>query len=348
MPAPSSSKLRPVAARTIRRGQIPWGIVLAVCSVISLIALVYYWTYRKSFQGERDRILKERKALADDIAHDFGQLRNDVEGWAVADATKPFPGDALDPDGRKAYWRERPAIYLRLRVADAQTADAVHANAKLSSLDGLSACLLQTKGSFGPWAYGDVVSRAEMLGSDFTNEVRETSNDLRVRNLAFALDHYKESDYPFARDAIRMSEYVVLALDEDPASIPATSAAFGSNATISERIAPVAHPIRLYVYRLSDHKELLRIRRNADAELVQLQGDPTAPGAGIEIARAKALGCAMADAALEYAGITAPSTTMDETAAPLPRPAPTASASASSSASPSPSTSTLPSSSAPK
>ena len=330
---PSPPPLRPLPTeRPIRRSQIPWGVVLAVASVLSLGALFYYYNYSKSYNAEKARILKDRRALSDEIGDEYGTLREKIEGWTVEDATKPYPGDAIDPEGKRLGWRERPSIYLRLRVADAQTLEMVHANSKLGTFDGLSSCLLHVKGSYGPWTYGEVIGRAEMLGSDFINDVRETTNDLRLKNLAFALDHYKNDDFPRAREAIRMAEYAVVALDEDPPSIPQTSLAYGADASIEQKISSVAHPIRLYVYRLGDSKELMRVRRTPDAEVVQVQGDSMVPAAGLELRRAQALSCAMANEALELVGVDT-GLSMAASAGPLPQPLPSTTASASASAS---------------
>lgn len=348
----SESPLKPSGRVVIegrRPGQIPWGIVLGVASLVSLVALFYYYNYRKDVTGERARILKERKRLAEDISADYGTMRAKVEPWTIELATKPFTAEYVDAEAKNLTWRERPSIYLHVRAEEAKTPDELHAASKLSSLDGISSCLLRVKGSYGPWGWGEIVARAEMLGSDFTADVRDTDNDLRLRNLAYALDQYRLNDFPFARDGLRMAEYVIIAVDEDPAQVPSSSLAFGADASIAQKIASVPHPIRLAVHRLTDGKQLLRVRRTPDAQVLQVQGDPTAPGAGLEIRRLQALGCAMANEALEAAGAdTGPA--MAASGSPLPIATPSPAPSGSTSAAPSGSTSgapAAPSSSAP-
>lgn len=289
----------------MRRTPIPWGIVLAVTSALSLVALVYYYNYSKKFGGEKERILKERRRLAEEIGPDYRGAREKIEGWLVAAATKPYPGDAITDEGKKLQWRERPVIYARVRAADAQTLDAVHQAVRPNAIDGLASCLLRPKGEYGPWTWGDVVARSEMLGSDFTKDVTETGNDLRLQNLAYALDHYAHEDYPKARDALRMAELALLAVDEDPQAVPNDSSTFGADASIAQKIASIPHAVRVYVYRLNDGTELLRVRDEASAELWQVQGDPTAPAAAIEMRKAQALGCATANDVLEKAGVDA-------------------------------------------
>jgi hypothetical protein len=300
---------------------------MAVASCISLIALFYYYNYRKDLGGERARILKDRKALADDIGPDYGSLRARIEQWTVDAATQPYAGDSIDAEAKNPVWRERPSIYLRVRVDESKTLESVHAASKLAALDGIPSCLLRVKGSYGPWAWGEIVARAEMLGADFQTEVRDTNNDLKLRNLAYALDMYRQNDFPQARDGIRMAEYVVIALDDDPPSVP-TSLAYGADASIAQRIRGVAHPIRLHLRRLADGKELLRIRRTADMQLVQVQGDNVVPAAGLEITRGKAFDCALANDALTAAGMLG-SAEMNAPGSPFPLPAPVPSGSAS-------------------
>lgn len=315
---------------------IPWGVVFAIASCISLIALAYYYSYNRELGGERQRLIKERSALSAALADDYGTLRGKIEPWAVALATQQWPGDFVDAEARTMTWRERPTVYLRLRAADAKSNEDVHREAKLTSLDGLSACLLRSKGP-GPWAWGDIAARAEFLGADFARDVRDTTNDLRLRNLAYALDQYREKDFPEARDGSKLSEYAVIAIDEDPAQIPATSPAFGADASVHQKILATEHAIRLSVRRIADGKELLRLRRTPSATLMQVAGDSTAAAAGLEVRRIQAAGCALANEALELAG-RAPGTEIQATPPPLPAvaiiPAPAASTSASASAAP--------------
>jgi hypothetical protein len=309
------------------------------------VALVWYFVRAdRELRAERTRILRQLNGLKGSVQTDYGKLREQVEAWTVASATKPYAGDLVDRDARALNWRERPAIYLRLRVEEAKTLDAVHVNSKAVAIDSIASCLLRAR-SGGPWPYGEVVTRMEMLGVDFIKDVSSTTNDLRMRNLSFALDYWEKNDFPSVRDATKQAEYFVLALDEDPTTMPSSSAAFGATATPSQRIASVTHPIRLHVWRLLEGREILRVRRTPEANVVQVQGDVVGPAAGIELRRAQALGCSFSSEALEIIGDTKlPSMTanaLPEMAAPAPA------ASASGSAAPSASGSAAPSASAP-
>jgi hypothetical protein len=286
-------------------------------------------------------LLDERRDLDRAIANDWAVVRDRVEDYVVLSAKAPYSGDRVDDEAKQGVWRTKPSLYVRVRVADAMTKESLHAAAKLTANDALESCLLRVVGEHGPWTFGETAARAEMLGSVWANDIRETSNDLRVRNLAFALDQYKLKDYPPLREAIHFAEFAIVALDEDPKAIPAKSAAY-ENASIAQKITAVPHPIRVQVLRLNDGKELFRVRRTADAELMQVQGETFAAAGAIEIRRGQALGCATANEVLETLGLGtieslragAPPVTV------LPAPSPSASTSAGPSASSSASAST--------
>jgi hypothetical protein len=325
-----------------RRDQIPWRIVAVVGSLVSLCALVFFLFQTRGESAERTRIMRERQRLTNEIAQDYASLKVRIEQWTLSAATSAYPGDVVDPEAKALAWRSQPVVYLRMRVGDALSMDAIHAQARLVALDGLAGCLLRAKGPVGPFAYGELVAHAEMLGSDFLKDVRETRNDLRLRQLAYALDQYKEKQYPVLRDALKYAAFAILVLDEDPPVVPEKSVAFGPDASIEQRIFSVAHPMRLSIRRLSDDRELMRIRRTPESSALQLKGNAVGAAEAIEVRAGQVLGCAMANEALAAVGVTdAPS--MENKPSPLPLVAPSASASASAA----PSASTPPSASAP-
>lgn len=297
---PSDGALsRPVPPR---RAAIPWGIVAGVGSVVSLAALTYYYRYNRELSGDRQKLLKERAALAAQIADDYGMVRGKVEPWTVQLAGA-WASDFVHPDARLLSWRERPALYLRVRQGDATSNDGVHAAVRTMPLDAVASCLLRSKGA-GPWSWGDTVVRAEMLGADFLRDVRDTGNDLRLRNLAYALEYYKTKDFPEARDALRYAEHVVIVVDEDPTGgVPTSSAAFGPDATPGQKILGAPHPVRLAIRRISDGTELLRVRRTPEATLMQVQGDPSQAAASKEVILAQSMGCQVANEALALVGV---------------------------------------------
>ncbi len=293
-----ATRTRPLPAR---RPQIPWRWVSLVFGGVAVALVFYFVRADRQLKAERTRILRTLSGMKSSVANDYGKIRDQIDAWTVAAASSPYPGDLIDRDARVLSWRERPTLYLRLRVEDAKTADAVHANAKAGAIDAVASCLLRARAG-GPWPWGEVVTRMEMLGVDFINDVRTTTNDLRMRNLAFALDYYAKNDFPTVRDAAKQAEYFLLVLDEDPTPMPSTSAAFGEGATAAQRIAAVPHPMRLQVFRLVEGREILRVRRTPEASVVQVQGDVVGPAAGVELRKAQALGCSFATDALDTLG----------------------------------------------
>lgn len=329
-----SQAARPRPLPPPRRSQIPWKWVGLVFTLVAVALVVYFVRAERALREDRARILKRLSGLKGEVADDFRKMRDQVEKWTVGAATAPYAGDLIDRDARAIQWRERPAVYLRLRVEDAKTIDAVHANAKPVAVDSVAGCLLRAKAG-GPWPYGDLVTRIEMLGADYIKDVSSTTNDLRMRNLVFALDYYEKNDFPPLREGVKQAEYLVLVLDEDPAVIPPTSATYGPNATPAQRIAAVPHPMRLHVFYLVEGREILRVRRTPDVGVVQVQGDVIGPAAGVELRKAQALGCSFANEALDAMGGSGLPSMAAGTLPPLSEPTPAASSSASASATPS-------------
>ncbi|MFI5299666.1 MAG: hypothetical protein ACHREM_16390 [Polyangiales bacterium] len=285
-----------------RRPAIPWHVVIGIAGALSCLALIYYFFYARAFARQKQALLDERRELDRAIAADWATVRNRVEEYVVLSANAPYSGDRIDDEAKQGVWRTKPSLYVRVRVADAMTKESLHAAAKLTADDALESCLLRVVGDHGPWTFGETAARAEMLGSAWITDVRDTSNDLRVRNLAYGLDQYKLKDYPPLREAVHFAEFAIVALDEDPKAIPAKSAAY-ENATIAQKITAVPHPIRVQVLRLNDGKELLRVRRTSDAELMQVQGEAFAAAGALEIRRGQALGCATANEVLAALGL---------------------------------------------
>jgi len=259
------------AGKARRQEPIPWLGVFAIIGTIGALAAVHTWVRHHDLDVARTKILGDRAKLANEIESDRTRVARNVEAWTVALANDPWKGDVSI--GKPGEGRDRPTIYLRLASKDAQSAAKVHAASQLGTLDGLSSCLLRGTAG-GPWHYGEVVARSEMLGPQFVDEVKTSTNDLRMRALSSMLESYAETDFKSARDAWKRAEYVAIAIDE------------------SENKGA----IRLSLRRLADGEEILRVRRTPNASLFAMQGTPN------DLARAQAIGCTMANEALALVG----------------------------------------------
>jgi hypothetical protein len=258
-----------------RNEPIPWFGVLGIIAAISILAIGHSYLQRRDLGVERERILRERATLTAEIEADRTRISRAVEQWTVALAADPWAGDASLGGATEA--RDRPALYLRISAKEAHTTASVHEAAALGTLDGLSGCLLRGTAG-GPWPYGEVVARSEMLGPTFVDGVTTASNDLRLRALSATLASYARSDWRVARDAWKRAEFAVLAVDE-----------------VESKGA-----IRLSMRRLADGAEILRVRRTPGTSIVAIQalGQGSGPN---ELARAQAIGCTLATEALALA-----------------------------------------------
>src|SRR5690242_576137 len=84
------------------------------------IALVFHW---KRSQGEvesaRQALMAKQRAVAAELGPRWLPLRDKIEGWTMALARNAGP-DVVDKDALQGWeFRDKPGIYLRLRVDEA-------------------------------------------------------------------------------------------------------------------------------------------------------------------------------------------------------------------------------------
>jgi hypothetical protein len=109
-------------------------------------------------------------------------------------------------------------------------------------------------------------SALKVLGSSWTDELHEATNDLKVRAFERELDRVSKNDVPIAIRMMNQAELFTLVLDEAPeAGLPAKLDSFE---TEEQRIQRVAHHARVGVWDLKSGKQLVRLRTLADGRFV--------------------------------------------------------------------------------
>jgi hypothetical protein len=105
-----------------------------------------------------------------------------------------------------------------------------------------------------------------VLSSDWTDELHEATNDLKVRAFERELARVSKNDVPIAVRMMKKAELFTLVVDEPPeGELPEP---LGPFETIEQRIQRVAHPARVGVWELDTGKQLVRLRARADGEFV--------------------------------------------------------------------------------
>jgi hypothetical protein len=128
-----------------------------------------------------------------------------------------------------------------------------------------------------------------MLSDSWVHEVQD-ANELKLRLLGAEFDDSMRDEIPLAVEVLTKAQYFLLVLDEDPPGGERTA----------EQVQLVTHPARVAVWRVSDDKLLLRVRREAGGEL--LGGTPNVEQASLEARQRQANSCALALAVRDAMG----------------------------------------------
>lgn len=288
--------------------------ILWVSIVLAAWAIIYWKYTQEKIEKARNALLARQRDAAAELGPRFLPLRDKLERWIVEGAG-PWQGDAVAPEAKESPFQTKPSLYLRILVEEAADAKTIRAAAYNSLRDAFTSCLFRASNP-DPWAgpecafnrecaAGQVCNEARhctvpaqpfnmrvfyrgtrMLTDDWIKEVREASDEMRLRLLDHDLDITVKEDLPLAIDVLARAQYFMLVLDEgpaDPASVPDAG-------TPMESLQTVPHAARVFVWDIARDKSLLRIRTEAAA---QLTGPSTDAKTSLAIKR-QANSCALA------------------------------------------------------
>lgn len=144
-----------------------------------------------------------------------------------------------------------------------------------------------------------------VLSDEWVRDAQEASNDLRVRLLTATFDDTIRDDIPLAAELLQNAQYFLLVLDEDATGKDAIKPEPGVSPM--EALQTVPHQARIAVFRLSDGKLLLRIRREASGQL--LGATPQLDPEVMDARQRQANSCSLALAVREAMGDNAAAAT---------------------------------------
>jgi hypothetical protein len=266
---------------------------------------ILHW---KRVQGEvesgRQTLMARQRAVAVELGPRWTGLRDKVEGFTT-ELARGDAGDVVDRDALRDWsFRDDPGLYLRLAIAQAASVEGIRAGAKDSLRDAFTSCLLRVPNPDplagpackktrdcpqGQWCnevdhcappaqpYNLRVAyrTLRVLSDEWVGEVQGVDDDLRLRVLTGTFDDTMADDIPVAIDLLTRAKYFLAVLDEAGSSAEA---------------AP--HPSRVGIWRLSDGKLVVRLRREASAEL--RGGVPVVETDTLEARQRQANSCALA------------------------------------------------------
>ncbi|AUX22208.1 hypothetical protein SOCEGT47_027090 [Sorangium cellulosum] len=294
-----------------------WGYTAIVLAVSAIL----HWKWSQGqIESARQKLMARQRAVAVELGPRWFPLRERVEGWAL-DLARSAGDELVDREALKAWdFRELAGIYLRLRVDEATSVDAIRKNAQRSLRDAFTACLLRVPnpnplvgaeckrtrdcqtGEYcneadrcsrpaQPFNLRVAYRTMHVLSDEWVRDAQDASSDLRLRLLESSFDDTVRDDVPLAAELLTRAQYYLVVLDE-PAE----------GATTTEALLAVPHMARVGVWRLSDGKPILRLRREASGNLIG--GTPSVEASVLEARQRQANSCALALAVREAIGDT--------------------------------------------
>ncbi|WP_437941352.1 hypothetical protein [Sorangium sp. So ce341] len=294
-----------------------WGYTALVLAVSAIL----HWKWSQGqIESARQKLMARQRAVAVELGPRWFPMRDRVEGWTL-DLARSAGAELVDREALKAWnFRELAGIYLRLRVDEAASVDAVRKNAQQSLRDAFTACLLRVPNP-NPLAgaeckrtrdcpAGEYCNEAErcsrpaqpfnlrvayrtmhVLSDEWVRDAQDASSELRLRLLESSFEDTMRDDVPLAAELLTRAQYYLVVLDEPAEGAASTEALLG-----------VPHMARVGVWRLSDGKPILRVRREASGHLIG--GTPSVEGSVLEARQRQANSCALALAVREAMGDT--------------------------------------------
>ncbi len=343
----------------------PWKAAAWFGLVVAVALGLYGYRASSELDGERQVLLSKQRATRAELEPLWAALRGKIESSAKDLAAAP-EGDLVEREELSRFpFQQLPGIYLRVRQGQVETAEKLQAAALTASKDAFTACLMRTAGE-SPIAGAECTRTSECRSGQLCNElnrcarpaqpynlrlayralfvieeawaeqVRTTRSDLTLSALAGTFDDVMRSEIPIAIELLSKAQFVLLVIDELPeASVDAADA--GPTSEDREVLAGKTWYSRVGLYRLSDGKPLVRMRREVKGQLLggSRAADPEVEAARLRQARSCALalelrqaveGSAAAKVTPPPSGSSEPAPSSAPSTAPMPSAPPAASA----------------------
>jgi hypothetical protein len=256
------------------------GIVAGGAVIVALIA--HKFVSEHELNAGRQALLAKQRAVVATLGAEWLPLRDNLEGDVLRSAATPpgdYANDDVQPPARTLAFRTQPGLYLRMRLADATSADSIRKVAADAKRDAFAACLLREPNERGargeidggafaeqPWNLGQAYAATRILTDDWVSAVKEADADLRLRVFVEQYDKAIRAEIPLAIDVVKRAQFFLLVLDED---VP-EEASFTDGGPLSEEaVQMVEHPARVFLFELPGNNPILRIRRDGGGRFIQ-------------------------------------------------------------------------------
>lgn len=270
--------------------RIPPRVFLWVFVVIAVWAIIYWKLDQNELAAWRNRLLARQRAVASELAPRFTPLRDRIEAWTL-EAVGDYPGDLVTEQAKTSPFRSKPGVYLRVYIDEAKNVDALRTAAMESLREGFTSCFttypnanpfegpsckvngdckapLHCNENFHctvpaqPYNLRVAYRGSRVLYDNWVKEVRDATNDMRLRLLERDFNTAVDDDIPVMIDLMASAQYFLLVIDENaenPKDLPDAD-------TYSESLQAVQHPVRVFAWDLASNKLLFRVRTSVTAQ----------------------------------------------------------------------------------
>jgi hypothetical protein len=281
-------------------------LVVAAGLIASL--LVYRLVAGRELENRRTALLAKQRAVEATVGKDWAPLRDRLERF-ILDHGGPFDADRVEPEAHAWANHVATGVYLRTRLADTKSVDTIRTAAQDSARDAFTGCLLRTEntalakgdgdaGAFPdqPWNLRQAYAATRILSPDWVTQVKEADDTLRLRIFEQQYDKAERDEIPKAIEIIKRADFFLLVLDES-ADDPADEKPLwtdGGVDTAEEAVQLAPHWARVFVLDLQKDKEILRLRRHAEAKFVFAGGRQVTDDETLDAMKRQVNNCALA------------------------------------------------------
>jgi hypothetical protein len=257
--------------------------LLAITAVLSVVVVA--WLFRdRSLANQKEELLSKQRAALTTVGAEWFPLRDKMEKTTL-DAAGPYKGDLVDPEAATWDFRSLPGIYLRLRVEDAKDVALIRKKADESARDSFVGCLLRENNPTAaatargeadagsgwndqPWNLRLAYYATRILTDEWVNEVKNAEDEIHLRVFVQQYEKAKSEEIPLAVDIIKKAQFFLLVLDEDVPEAAELTPDAGRNAgkVTEQHLQQLPHPTRVHLIDLRRNKEMVRLRRESEAE----------------------------------------------------------------------------------
>jgi hypothetical protein len=263
----------------------------------------YRYASERQLGGAKDALLAKERAVRSTVGAEWFPLRDGIERTVLDAAAKAQP-DLIAPEAAHWDFRSLPGLYLRLRMADAKDVASIRHAAESSQRDGFVGCFLREPnaaaargdadaGAFAeqPWNWPKAYAATRILTDEWSDDVKASDDPLRLRVFEQQYDKAMREEIPAAIDLVKRAQFFLFVLDEDSPDVHPAEAGVPVTEADLQR-AP--HFAQVHLVDLRSHKEIVRVRRAAEASFMFAGERPVTDPETLDAMKRQVNNCALA------------------------------------------------------